>query len=1091
MKFGKQIQAQQVPGWSANYLDYKFLKKLISSLTANRPASEAAALACGVRPSDLLNPPSNNASYPRTPATDSPRRPPIFTASDHDEDRSPEFRAHKAAFFFKLERELEKINGFYLQKEAELKLRLETLLSKRRAAAMRGLPDPTDGSSAQHVEWTAVEEGFRLLERDLGKLQQFIEINATGFRKILKKFDKHATSATKELYLSRQVDVQPVFNRQLISELADTVASCLVDLTNLSAGLKFENPAANDAFTQEILQERLPPAGPLRDFESNLHSAVAGADCEAVVECVRFSEVLTQQTGGHADIARILWNVIIEAPPDMADLILASLSHPFDFNFVDDINGRTCLHEAAIAGALRLVNLCLDNGVQPDKIDVYGRTALHYASMHGYASVCRRLLQANVPPDALDRDNYTPLVYATMKGSVECVRVLLDEGTVSIQAKFPTEKLQPLSMASQSGYVDVVVLLLERGAECLPNTNGEYPMHLAAREGHADVCKLLLGKAGWDTSDKYYEWTPLFHAARYGRSECVRVLLDAEARVFAIDEHGHTASHYAGWYGHYKCLELLLQDLHTLPPTINYQAFEKSPDSDAGHSSADLDQIPSITLPPPIMPHRVYGHNYLDKTHLVRIIIGPPSQQNGRGRMGVRLQHRSLSPAFRDEDLASAPLRLVMTTGTETNPAPYTVSLPQKNDKETFVFQVASLDGLTLEFSVCPAFGTKTIGRAVALPSMFNNVHNTALFTIPLLDKRLNVVGEVGFEICIIKAFKGVTLEIGGDIETYWKSITSTVSSPPPKPSLLRPPHFIPSLGSTHSSPSVYSNYGLNVLNNKTFTISSLQGQYIRVTVQVTKDLEPVIFSDWMLPSTDFDLSVCDVTLAQFESLATRLGRGVEYLTDSLDGLTALLPKAMVSLTRFFNILPQEFGVSLDLAYPPKSVSEPNLSRNQLDLNTFVDSVLKTIYQVSAPLEAQITRRRVVFASFSPDVCAFLNWKQPNYPVFFYQACGKIPYLACRSVSDEGDDRSASLNGSVEFAKSNNFLGLFVDATLLVKVPSLIHSIRSTGLLVGVHGKVEDHAELISASHIDGTPVDAYINGDMVVFVDNTTRDLI
>ncbi|KIL68227.1 hypothetical protein M378DRAFT_158768 [Amanita muscaria Koide BX008] len=80
---------------------------------------------------------------------------------------------------------------------------------------MRGLPDPTDGSSAQHVEWTAVEEGFRLLERDLGKLQQFIEINATGFRKILKKFDKHATSATKELYLSRQVDVQPVFNRQV------------------------------------------------------------------------------------------------------------------------------------------------------------------------------------------------------------------------------------------------------------------------------------------------------------------------------------------------------------------------------------------------------------------------------------------------------------------------------------------------------------------------------------------------------------------------------------------------------------------------------------------------------------------------------------------------------------------------------------------------------------------------------------------------------------------------------------------------------------------------------------------------------------
>jgi len=97
---------------------------------------------------------------------------------------------------------------------------------------MRGLPDTTDDTTQDHVEWSAVEEGFRLLERDLGKLQvyrvaivtpriymnllqQFIEINATGFRKILKKWDKHSTSSTKELYLSRQVDVQPVFNRQV------------------------------------------------------------------------------------------------------------------------------------------------------------------------------------------------------------------------------------------------------------------------------------------------------------------------------------------------------------------------------------------------------------------------------------------------------------------------------------------------------------------------------------------------------------------------------------------------------------------------------------------------------------------------------------------------------------------------------------------------------------------------------------------------------------------------------------------------------------------------------------------------------------
>ena len=50
-------------------------------------------------------------------------------------------------------------------------LRMEELLSKRRAAAMRGFPDMSCDTTQNNVEWSAVEEGFRLLERDLGKLQ--------------------------------------------------------------------------------------------------------------------------------------------------------------------------------------------------------------------------------------------------------------------------------------------------------------------------------------------------------------------------------------------------------------------------------------------------------------------------------------------------------------------------------------------------------------------------------------------------------------------------------------------------------------------------------------------------------------------------------------------------------------------------------------------------------------------------------------------------------------------------------------------------------------------------------------------------------
>jgi CDK inhibitor PHO81 len=108
MKFGKHIQSQQVPGWSAYYLDYKFLKKIISSLAANRPASEAALLALGIRPGNLsIDPTNENTSEGRSR---SPSRPPLDPAFGRDEDQGPDFQAHKAAFFFKLERELEKVH---------------------------------------------------------------------------------------------------------------------------------------------------------------------------------------------------------------------------------------------------------------------------------------------------------------------------------------------------------------------------------------------------------------------------------------------------------------------------------------------------------------------------------------------------------------------------------------------------------------------------------------------------------------------------------------------------------------------------------------------------------------------------------------------------------------------------------------------------------------------------------------------------------------------------------------------------------------------------------------------------------------------
>jgi CDK inhibitor PHO81 len=523
------------------------------------------------------------------------------------------------------------------------------------------------------------------------------------------------------------------------------VATCLLNITDLSSGLKFEGSAGTDIFAQQIMSDLSPPSGPFRDLESNFHKALASRDTTALVNCVSYSEQLAQQSGGKGNVTRILWNVIIEAPQDLADLIMASLTSPFDYQFLDDINGRTCLHEAAIAGTRRMIDLCIQNGVQVDKCDVYGRTPLHYAAMKGHSVVCQQLLDASASPNILDRDNYSPLIYATLKGDVSSVRVLLENGHVPAESPTSSGDLSPLSLAAQAGHADVVQLLLENGATSLSNSNGEYPIHLAAREGHADICRMLLRLPGWDTSDKYHEWTPLFHAARYGRTECVRTLVDAGCRTTIKDELGHCASHYAAWYGHQDCLEVLLSSTASLPPsTPSHPKLSRSPlHEGASPVDFEIDQIPSLYLPPPIMPHRVYGHNYLVNSYIVQVSIGH-STKTTIDQCSVRLHHRLISPFFKDEYvLATTPLKLVMTAGPHVNSAPYTISLPQLSDEGSFAFQIPSLDNLVLEFSVYPNFGTKTIGRAISLPSMFRKVDNNQLFTLPILDNRLHVIGEV------------------------------------------------------------------------------------------------------------------------------------------------------------------------------------------------------------------------------------------------------------------------------------------------------------------------------------------------------------
>ena len=102
-----------MPGWSQYYLDYKALKKIVSSLASGRSLTESPSLVLGPRPTNpSLTSGASDVVHSLQDASvnlQDQQALEILNASGRDEDRGPNFQAHKVAFFFKLERELEKV----------------------------------------------------------------------------------------------------------------------------------------------------------------------------------------------------------------------------------------------------------------------------------------------------------------------------------------------------------------------------------------------------------------------------------------------------------------------------------------------------------------------------------------------------------------------------------------------------------------------------------------------------------------------------------------------------------------------------------------------------------------------------------------------------------------------------------------------------------------------------------------------------------------------------------------------------------------------------------------------------------------------
>jgi CDK inhibitor PHO81 len=728
--------------------------------------------------------------------------------------------------------------------------------------------------------------------------------------------------------------------------LSDQATTNLLDFAAWAEGERIQftsGDVENEPRNRSISQEEA-------DLDSQIVQAIIAGNLGVMED---WANRVKSMPDGSLRLTRAFLSTADEAPEQSLKLLLET--RQIDLSEIDQINHRNILHKATISGRLILLQIGLQASVNVQAVDIYGRIPLHYACMHGSVDMIQGLIRAS--PDTIefqDHDRFTPLIHAIVHERVDCVRSLL-----SYNARIDRASEQdhiPLNLACQHGSSSVVKLLLEHNPEILPDAEGLYPQHLVARSPRAPQLLRLLQQYGadLDQQDKLYQWTPLFHASSEGNVECLKALLECRVNTRLLDEKGLSALYYATWEGNLDCIRLLIEANvpspaiapHTSPPAapplgIPLGATPKP------LSKID-DNIPSLTLPPAIIPIRRYGHNFLESKTFVILnfgIFGPDAIQ------------------FYDDN--KYPAARITVTSKSSDLIPRNLLLPIQDDSKVISFQIDNLETFAIEFDVYATFGARVIARAVASSKVFTSqAGSSGQWHLELLDPRLRAVGRISFSFLVIKPFAGIPLEIS-HFATYWKATAQR-----------------PIESTQGSSPFI--------------TGSSLSGKYVRLYVQLTCDGIPVLFPQWIVTHHGLQVPIIRLTWNQFCAIgAERPERHAadlaiaELSSDHNDaaenvqmlvGIHRHMARSFGSLADALALLPPKVNVELHILYPSQKQEDEQRLGPTPAMNEFADALLTAVFE-----HARQTRenedgwiRSIVFSSYNSEICTALNWKQPN-----------------------------------------------------------------------------------------------------------------